>query len=308
MALTPKQQGNLIMLVVIFVFALNIPVSKYMFSSGYISPMGITVARMTFGAIAFWVVSLFMPREKVEKKDMLILLLGGLLGMAVNQGMFAFGLGRTSPVDASIITTSSPLFAMIIAAIILKEPITVKKASGVLVGATGAIFLVYTSHGGAVGKSSDMIGNLSIMSASFSYASYLVITRPLSGKYSSITMMKWMFLYSTIVMLPFFYKDVATAPLFYQTNAVPFLLISFTLVGATFFTYMMIPLAQRRIRPTTISMYNNLQPLIASFVAIFMGMDSFTIDKAIAGLLIFGGVYLVTQSKSKADMETKVSV
>ncbi|WP_165020777.1 DMT family transporter [Dysgonomonas sp. ZJ279] len=307
MQLSSKQQGHLIMLIVMCVFGLNIPVNKYFYSTGLLSPMAVTVLRMSFGSIAFWITSLFMPKEKVDKKDLLILLLGGLCGMAINQGLFAYGLGRTSPVDASIITTSGPLFAMIIAAVVLKEPITTKKVSGVLLGGIGAIFLVYTSHNGAAGQEGDALGNISIASASFFYAFYLVITRPLSAKYSPITMMKWMFLFSALVLAPFGYKDAIEAPLFHQSEVIPYILIAFTLFGATFFTYMMIPLAQRRIRATTISMYNNVQPLVASAVAVFMGMDKFTIEKLIASILIFGGVYMVTQSKSKADIETEAA-
>lgn len=298
-----KQQGNLIMVVVILIFGLNIPINKYLFAEGLLSPVAMTAVRMSFGALAFWLVSLFLPKEKVEKKDLLLLLGGGLCGMVFNQGLFAYGLGQTSPVDASIITTSSPLFAMIIAAIILKEPITWMKAGGVFVGGAGAIYLVYSSHHGHTEQDASMLGNLSIAGSQFFYAFYLVITRPLSEKYSSVTMMKWMFLFACMAALPFSYKEVLVAPLFKQTDIIPFLLLSFTLVGATFIAYLLIPFAQRRIRPTTISMYNNMQPLIASAVAIYMGMDKFTIEKLIAAMFIFGGVYLVTKSKSKADME-----
>lgn len=294
------------MVLVITIFGLNIPVNKYMYAEGLLSPVAMTALRMSFAAAAFWLVSLFLPKEKVEKKDMLFLLLGGLCGMVFNQGLFAYGLGQTSPVDASIITTSSPLFAMIIAAIVLKEPITWMKAGGVLLGGAGAIFLVYTSNHGDAMQDASMLGNLSIVGAQFFYAFYLVITRPLSNKYSSITMMKWMFLFACITALPFSFGDVLKAPLFYQADTLPFLLLSFTLVGATFITYMLIPFAQRRIRPTTISMYNNMQPLIASVVAIYMGMDRFTLEKLIAAIFIFGGVYFVTASKSKADLEEAV--
>ena len=121
-------------------------------------------------------------------------------------------------------------------------------------------------------------------------------------------MMKWLFLFACITALPFSFGDVLKAPLFYQTDILPFLLLSFTLIGATFITYMLIPFAQRRIRPTTISMYNNMQPLIASVVAIYMGMDRFTLEKLIAAVFIFGGVYLVTVSKSRADLEQAVDV
>lgn len=303
MKLTAKQEGHLMMLVVMTVFGLNIPINKYLYASGLLTPIDVTCLRMTFAATAFWIVSLFLPKEKVERKDMLILLAGGLCGMLINQGLFAYGLGRTSPVDASIITTSGPLFAMIIAAIVLREPITMMKIGGVVAGGIGAIILVYSSSHVNVSQGASASGNLSILTAQAFYATYLVITRPLSTKYSSITMMKWMFLFSALLIVPFSYKGVMHAPLFHQNDITPYFLIAFTLFGATFFTYMMIPFAQRRIRPTTISMYNNMQPLIASIVAIFLGMDKFTVEKLIAAILIFGGVYLVTQSKSKVDVE-----
>lgn len=305
MTLSQKQQGHVIMLVVMSIFGLNIPINKYLYETGLLTPASMTMLRMGFAAIAFWTISLFVEREKVVKKDMYILLLGGLCGMLINQSLFAFGLGKTSSVDASIITTSGPLFAMILAAIILKEPITTKKAGGVFLGGAGAIFLVYTSAHSvtATSQHGSIIGDIAVFGAQLFYAFYLVITRPLSTKYSPITMMKWMFLFAATVNLPLAYMDVIEAPLFHQPDILPYLLLSFTLLGATFFTYLMIPLAQRRIRPTTISMYNNMQPLIASGVAIYMGMDRFTWEKLIAGILIFGGVYLVTVSKSKEDVE-----
>ncbi|MDR2955936.1 MAG: DMT family transporter [Prevotella sp.] len=306
MTLSQKQQGNLIMLVVMTIFGLNIPVNKYFYESGLLTPQAMTMLRMGFAAIAFWLVSFLMPKEKVEKKDMLILLVGGLSGMLINQSLFAFGLGHTSTVDASIITTSSPLFAMILAALILKEPITIKKFGGVILGGAGAIFLVYTSTSNVnVEQNNNLIGDLAVLCAQLFYSFYIVITRPLSTKYSPITMMKWMFLFSAVINLPYGTPYVIEAKMFHQPDFLPYILLSFTLLGATFFTYMMIPLAQRRIRPTTISMYNNMQPLIASSIAIFMGMDRFTIEKLLAALLIFGGVYLVTISKSKADLEAE---
>ena len=270
-----------------------------------LSPMAVTLLRMSFASVVFWLVSLFLPKEKVAKKDLFILLLGGVLGMALNQGCFAYGLSRTAPVDASIITTSGPLFAMIMAAIILKEPITSQKVGGVLVGGIGAIILVYTStHSSAVNSSWQ--GNVAVLSAQAFYATYLVITRPLAERYSSITMMKWMFLFAAILIFPFGIQDVIDAPLFQQQEKEPYLALTFVLVGATFIAYMLIPMAQKRIRPTTISMYNNLQPLIASGVAISIGMDHFSITKVIAGVFIFGGVYLVTMSKSKADLDAEI--
>lgn len=308
MNLSKKQQGNLIMLVAMCIFGLNIPVNKFIYAAEALSPMAVTLLRMSFASVMFWLVSLFLPYEKVNKKDLLILLVGGLLGMALNQGCFGYGLSKTTPVDAGIIATSGPLFAMIIAAIVLKEPITKMKAGGVLVGAFGALILIYagTQVASQSTNSASWQGNLTIMFAQLCYATYLVITRPLADKYSAITMMKWMFLFSAIALFPLGIKDVINAPLFNRPDQGQyFAALGFILFGATFVAYMLIPMAQRRIRPTTIAMYNNLQPLIASIVAISVGMDKFSIDKVIAALFIFGGVYMVTMSKSKADVEAE---
>lgn len=305
MTLSSKQVGHITMFCVVTFFAINIPISKYLLQSEYISPYGLTIARMVFATIIFWVASLFVTKERIDRKDHFLIFLGGLLGITLNQGLFIFGLNNTSPVDASIITTSTPLFAMVIAAIVLKEPITTKKVSGVFLGGLGAIFLVYTSQHGDITTDSSMKGNLAVACSSLSYASFLVLTRPLTAKYSSFTLMKWMFLYSTIILLPFLYKDLVNAPLFSQSNALPYLLIGYTLLFATFITYTLIPVAQKRIRATTISMYNNLQPLIASFIAIGLGQDNFSVTKVLSAVLILIGVYLVTQSKSRADVEAE---
>lgn len=302
MNLSQKQQGHLIMLVVMTIFGLNIPVIKDLYNTEMISPFALVTLRMSFGALAFWIISLFLPKEKVERKDLIILFIGGLCGMLFNQSLFAYGLGKASPVDASIITTSSPLFALVIAAIILKEPITIKKAGGVLVGILGAVFLVYSSHHDAH-QNPSLEGDLAVLGAQLFYSFYLVITRPLSKKYSPVTLMKWMFLVSAMIALPTFFNNVKEAPIFHQSNIQPYISLMFVLVGATCVAYIMIPLAQRRIRPTTISMYNNVQPLVASTVAIIAGQDTFTINKLIAAIIIFAGVYLVTTSKSRKDIE-----
>ena len=304
MKLTQKQEGHVIMFFVALIFGLNMPVSKYILSEGYISSFGLTVLRMTFATCAFWVTSLFLPKEKVEKRDMVTLFFGGIFGIVLNQGSFVYGLATTSPVDASIITTASPLFAMVIAAIVLKEPITAKKFGGVIIGAIGAIFLVYsTHHGGTQGGS--LQGNLAVASGAFFYAFYLIWTKNISKRYSAVTMMKWMFLYSTIILLPFASKDIVSANLFEQADIVPYLLVGFVLLGATYITYMLMPMVQKRMRPTTMAMYNNLQPLVASFVAIMIGQDKFSLEKIVSAILILLGVYLVTQSKSKADLDAE---
>lgn len=286
------------MLLITLIFGLNIPVLKLLLPN-WISPEGLTLARILFGAISFWIASLFVKNEKLLKRDHSWMLLGALCGVVFNQGFFIAGLNNTSPIDASIIITSGPLFAMIFAAIILKEPISILKISGIVVGALGAILLVSSAHHSPHTAQSTLKGNFYILASAMIYAFYLVITKPLTTRYSPITLMKWMFLYGAIMVTPFYLPGLISATVLHHPEPLSFLLLVYTMIAATFFAYLLIPMAQKRLRPTTISMYNNLQPLVATFAAIMVGMDHITIVKVFSALLIFGGVYLVTRSKSR---------
>jgi drug/metabolite transporter (DMT)-like permease len=245
---------------------------------------------------------LFATYEKVPLKEHRLLIVGALCGVVFNQGLFITGLNLTSAIDASIIITSGPLFAMIFAAILLKEPISFLKISGIIVGASGAILLVYNGHHASASHTSSLTGNLMIFGSSFIYAFYLVFSKPLTLRYSPITMMKWMFLYATILVTPFYYKQILSAPVYLHPDRTVIFQMFYTLVFATFLTYLLIPMAQQRIRPTTISMYNNFQPLVASLVAVSVGMDHFSAVKIISAVLIFCGVYLVTRSKARPEL------
>ena len=303
----PNVQGHVAMLFTALIFGVNIPLSKGLMPD-WISPMGLTYSRFAFGALVFWLLSLFVKSESVTKKDMGTLFLGSLLGVGLNQGAFIAGLQRTSVTNASIVITITPILAMIISFFMLKEPISLKKAGGVLIGLIGVLAMILTSDMAAKGQESSITGDLLCVISSLSYAFFLVITRGVSKRYSSLTIMKWMFLFSAILFLPMGYKDMYSARIFIQGTNMAWSSYLYMLFGATCITYLLIPVAQRQIRPTTIGMYNYLQPLVASFIAIMWGHDTFSWTKPLSALFIFAGVYLVTTSKSKEDIERKQAV
>ena len=298
-----KLQGHLIIAFVNILFAANMIISKSLLHDE-ISPEGLTLARTLFACAAFWITSLFLKKEKVDKKDLLMLFFCGMLGIAINQALFIEGLSCTSAVDASILVTCTPMFVMVFAFFLLKEPITWKKAGGVIIGATGAILLILTGHHEDAGDSS-IHGNLMVILSGFSYALYLVIAKPLTLKYSAVTIMKWMFLFSAIVLIPFDYQHLIDSPVLSggSLHHQGLLQLVYVMFCATYITYLLIPIALKKIRPTTVSMYNYLQPIIAAFIAIIIGQDTFEWEKLGAAFLVFFGVYLVTISKSRADIE-----
>ncbi|MDR1182044.1 MAG: DMT family transporter [Bacteroidales bacterium] len=294
--------GHSAILVANIIFGLNTPISRSLIP-GTLSPYTLTFLRMAGAVALFWTLSLFIKRERVPYKDIFLLLLASFFGIVLNQIPFIVGLSMTSPIDASIVITLLPILSMFLAAMIIKEPITVKKALGVLIGASGALLLIFSHENVEIG-SGNTIGNLVILLGVFSYSLYLSLFKRLISSYSPITTMKWMFLFATIMSFPICYKDVALTD-FSALLLNDYLRIGYVVIFATFIAYILIPVGQKVMRPTTISMYNYLQPIIASFVTIMLGMDIFRIEQLLSGVLVFVGVYFVTRSKSRAQMEAE---
>lgn len=270
-----------------------------------IDPLALTFFRFAGGMILFWLASWVIKPEKVSPRDKFQLFLASIFALTLNQIPFFYGLSVTSPIDASIVVTMLPIATMVLAAAFLKEPITQLKVIGVLVGASGALLIVFNSAQQTIGNG-NMVGNLIVFFAVVSFGIYLTGFKNLISRYHPVTVMKWMFLWASITGLPFCYNALSQVQLS-SFATVDWLSIGFVIVFATFFGYLLLPVGQKTLRPTTLSMYNYMQPVVASIVAIAMGIDRFGYQQALAGLLVFAGVYIVTQSKSRAQLEVERS-
>ena len=275
------------------------PVAKLLLVGGIVAPLILTDLRVYGAMILFWLVSFFQKREHVPAVDKLKLFGASLLAIVFNQGCFVFGVGMTSPGDASIITTSMPLWAMVFSAIYLKEPITPRKVGGIMFGAFGALLLIMGGRGFSTATASNaVLGDILVLMAQMSYALYLVLFKSFVSRYSLVTTMKWMFTFASLALLPFSWSSlVATDWLALTVRDLGS--IAFVVAGATFLSYLLVINGQRRLRPTVTGMYNYVQPIVACAVAVALGLDSFNAVKAFAIILIFTGVFLVTTSKAR---------
>ena len=266
---------------------------------------GITLVslRVLGGAILFWFTSLFTPRETISRKHIALLCLAAVFGLVGNQCCFTIGLSLTSPVNAGIVTTTMPISALLLSALILKEPITLRKALGVALGCCGAVLLVMTSVRTAAGVSGmgDLRGDLLCFAAQISYTIYLTVFGWLAKRYSIFTVNKWMFLSATCIVWPFTAQHVWQTP-WSALSTITLAEIAYVVVGGTFLAYILMIRGQQVLRPTVVSMYNYVQPIVAVIVSIVLGLAVFTLTHALAVALIFSGVALVTLSKSRKDM------
>lgn len=295
-----KWVGHLAVLAVYIIFGVNPNCSKAVVPE-YITPEAYTALRLFIGAAGFWLISLFTPNEKVTKRDMGIILLGAV-SLYGTLWAFAEAMRYISPTYVSLISAMSPLVVMLMAALFLKEPITSRKALGVFFGIAGALMMIlFSLHGDAHYSNIGVV--LCFVNILF-YAAYLLITRSISSKYSPVTMMKWMFLFSFILSVPLAIPTVKDSQILMGTApAMAYINMGIVAFFATVLAYYLLPLALRYIRPTTVSMYSNLQPIVTAALAIAIGQDVFTWNKPVALLLVIFGVFLVTTSKSKADLE-----
>ncbi len=278
-------------------WGLMAPIAKMVMAAGLVSPLLMTNFRILGAALLFWTASLFVPYQKVPPRDLLLLAGAAMLGILFNQGCYVFGVGYTSPGEASIITTTMPLWVMLLAALILGEPITLKKVGGIVLGASGALMLVLGSSASAVRGDNPVLGDLLVLTAQVSYALYLTFYRNFIRKYSVITLMKWMFTFAAVVILPFSAREW-TATAWSEFTVREIAGVGYVVFFATFIAYICIMIGQKNLRPTLVGMYNYVQPIVASCVGIWLGLDTFTPLKMVAVVLIFSGVFLVTISKA----------
>ena len=293
-----KTIGHLACFIAYAIFGINIIVCKDLTSSRLISPIALFGLRSLGAGLLFWLISCFLPKEKVDKKDFGKILMASLLGFFLTQVTFLMAIPDITPMDCSIVSSLSPIYTMFIAAYVLKEPITLRKAGGVAISFFGIIYLIMNSVTGTGGTiETSWVGILLMIANSLSFSLYLGLFKPVITKYSVITFMKWIFLFATLFSFPWTISELRTFD--YSLLTSTYLSeLAFLIICSTFITYFLIPLGQKRIRPTLVSMYSYVQPIIAIVISIWVGMDTLSWQKLLAAAMVFGGVVLVNYSRS----------
>ena len=294
-----KIAGHLACFTAYAIFGVNIILCKDLTSSRIISPVAIFTLRSIGAGSIFWLLSMLTANEKVPGKDLLNIFAASVLGFFLTQISFLMAIPDITPMDCSIVSSMSPIYTMFIAAFALKEPISLKKAGGVALSFAGIIFLILNSAGTGGGTENTNLRGIALMIVnSLSFSLYLGLFKPIIQKYSVITFMKWIFLFSTLMSLPVSLGELLRMDYGLITPRLAGDL-AFLIIGATFISYFLIPIGQKKIRPTLVSMYSYVQPIIAIAISITIGMDTLSWQKILAAATVFTGVVLVSFSRSR---------
>ena len=262
----------------------------------YIGSSGFIMLRLLGATSIFWLIGLFAPKEKIERGDFLKIFFASILGMCINMLAFFRGLELSTPINSGVIITLSPVLVLILSYFFLKEKITVKKILGILIGFSGAVFLILNSSKTGINAPNIPLGNSFFLLNASAYAGYLIIVKPLTRKYNIFTLMKWLFLIGLILSTPITFNQFIEV----KWTELPWFAIwrmGYVVIGTTFLTYLFNIYALKKLSPTTVGSFIYLQPIITILFALITANDTLDTTKILSCILVFIGVYLVSFKK-----------
>jgi drug/metabolite transporter (DMT)-like permease len=292
-------QAHIALIVVSLIYATTFSVAKEVMPL-YLKPPAFVILRVCGALLLFTLASIFIIKEKIDKKDIPRFMILGACGVAINQSFFLKGLEQTTPINASIIMVSNPVFVLIFSAMMKNEKISIQKITGISLGVTGALLLLMFNKHFKFG-SETISGDLMILINSFSWAVYVVLVKPLMLKYNAFTVVMWVFLFGLIYVLPFGFNDLKHAN-FTAITSPAWGNIAFIIFGGTFLAYILNTYALRALSPSAMSVYVYFQPFLTTLIAVFFyHNDTLDTRKIISGALILSGVYLVSRPFKKRE-------
>ncbi len=293
-----RKQANILLGVVAattvyIIYGLNVVFCKDIFDSSLISPTALFTLRTGGAGLLFWILSAFIPAENVSKKDLGLLLLASTLCIVVPQYSTLVGLTMSTPYDASLVATLKPVITLSIAFLLGRERFRWVLLAGVLLTFAGALTLVLNPSGTAF--STTPAGLLFLMLNGISFAFYLVLFKDFVGKYHTVTMMKWMFLFAFLISLPVSARELPQIN--FSAFSLPMLAeLAFLIVAATFITYFLMPVGQRNLSSTQYSLFCYVQCIVAALAGTAMGLEALDARKLLASVFFIIGVAVVRRS------------
>ena len=296
MTTNQRRTGHISLFLCNTIWGAAVPVSKFILAGGVISSTVLADIRILSGTLLFWLASLAVKSErseKVEKKDYWKLLLAAFFSTALVQLFYMKGISLSSPTEAAVCMTTLPIWTVLMSALHLHEKVNVRKAGGILLGLSGTLLI--TLYGSSISSGGSFSGAVCCLLSQISYAVYLVFFQDIIRKYSPVTLMKWKYLFGALMLLPFSAQEMFRT----QWSAIPpavWLALAFIIIFSTFISYFLVPFGQKYLQPTTVAVYNYLQPVTASLLAVAAAQETFSLMKLLAMLLVFLGVRLVSTS------------
>ena len=291
-----QPRAHLITLGAFICFGLMSPLCKWAMESGLITGVSMACFRLCGASLLFWLASFFVPGQKIERGDWKHLIVMSLCGMGINQFCYVLGVQYTSPTNACVITTSTPVFTFVLSAVFLHASVTARRVGGLLIAATGALVLILGSQMQG-GRSGSPVGDAICLFSQLAVSFYFVFFSGVIQKYHPVVLMRWLFLISAVLTAPLWLHEVCTLP-WAQLGGAEIAGTAYVVVFGSFVSYLLMIVGQRHLEPPTVTAYNYIQPVIAATVGILLGVDALTWQKVVAVLCIAAGVWAISRKSA----------
>lgn len=280
------------------IYGLNFTIAKAVMPL-YVQPFGFILIRVLGATAIFWVLGLFVKSNKIEKQDYKKIAVAAFFGVALNMLSFFKGLSYTTPISASVMMVTSPIMVLIFSSFIIRKKIEKQKILGIFIGLVGAVLLITLGSSASETATNNNLGNFLVFVNAASYGLYLVLAKNLIHKYHPIVFVKWFYLFGLIYVIPFGFSEFMAIKWQVMPTSI-YYNIGFVVIFTSCVTYLFNLYGLSKLKPTTVSVFIYLQPVIATIYALIVGSDSLNAIKIAATLLIFLGVFLVTKRVEKS--------
>jgi drug/metabolite transporter (DMT)-like permease len=232
--------------------------------------------------------------QTIGRTDWPLLIVSSLLGLVLNQLLFTKGLSLTTAINATLLSTTIPVFTLLVGVMLGTDRATLRRLVGIALAAGGVLYLV--GPGRSQFSAATRTGDLLLVSNSLCYGAYIAVSKDLMKRYNALTVITWIFVVGCVITVPAGAVSLAHVPLA-SISWRTWLAILYIIVLPTAGAYYLNGWALARAPPSTVAVYIYLQPLIAFAVAPIILGESLSIHTVIASLLIFAGVLAVTRRR-----------
>lgn len=266
------------------------------------STTNLMLCRLIGAAIVLtFVLRKLRPMWEMPRRDLAFLTLCSLVGVVGNQFIYLKGLSLTTVINTTLLSTTIPVFTLFVSILFGHDRWSLRRLIGITLAASGVIYLVDPARADI--SSQTTIGNILVISSSFLYATYIVISKGIFERYGALNVITWIFVIAAIICLPVGFFTLSTA----QVHTLPltvWLTILFIVLFPTVGAYYLNAWALTKVTPSTVAIYIYLQPLFAFGVAPVLLGERWNWRTVVAAVLIFSGVAIVTRrGRSQAVKE-----
>ncbi len=277
-----------LLLLMATIWAVNFSVIKY--ATGVLSPLAFTGLRVSIAAAVLLAIAFAQRRPWPPRRDIIALIMLGVIGNGIYQLLFIEGLSRTKVANAVLIVAASPAFIAIVSRLKGIEHVRRRTLEGVALSICGVALVVYgsarTDHATAT-----LIGTLLVFIGVLCWTMFTVFIQPLAVRVDPVQLSGLTMSGGVLPLLVATPRALA-ATRWDTVGPAAWAALLYASVVSMVIAYLFWYRGLRVLGPTRTAVYGNFQPVIAIVVAWIFLRESPTIWQGVGTGTIMTGIYL----------------